>query len=115
MQAWKERETFIVFVTIDTVTKLLYLSLLFIVLFTVPLQVTGVRVVNNDTVEWSPLVNSDRGSITKYQVKFFSNVANGRIIDVDSNDVTYQANITEDFPPLGQPVLVVVSIITFVH
>ena len=93
----------------------IYLTVSYCVVYTVPLQVMGVRVVNNGVVEWSPLANSDRGPITKYQVKFFSTTANGRIIDVDSNDVTYQVNITEDFPPLGQPVLVVVSIITFVH
>ena len=84
-------------------------------LFTVPLQVTGVIVVNDEFVEWSPLVKNDRGPIIKYQVKFFSTAASGDIIDVDNNNVLYQVNITEDFPPLGQPVYVAVSIITFVH
>lgn len=69
----------------------------------------GVKV-DNGSVEWSPLANNDRGPITKYQVKFYSADANGRIIDVESDNVKYQVNITKDFPPLGQPVLVVVSI-----
>ena len=115
LQAKRGREHIGLIVSVTTDIVIVSLSLLLIVLFTVPLQVMGVRVVNDEFVEWSPLVKSDRGPIIKYQVKFFSTATCENIIDVDSNDVLYQVNITKDFPPLGQPVHVAVSIITFVH
>jgi hypothetical protein len=77
-------------------------------------QVTNVRVIHQMFVEWNILSDADRGPITGYQVNLYSSTSEGRIINIDRDSVLYMVNVTEDFPPLGQPVYVRVRGLTSV-
>lgn len=78
--------------------------------FTVAAQVKGVHVTNGLLV-WNSL-DSSRGAIVNYQVKFFVNSpseTSTSAINVGITETLYAPNITADFPPSGHPVRASVS------
>ena len=76
----------------------------------VPLMVEKVSILYDDLVVWMALNNS-RGPIKGYDVQFVSDInTSASIISVDANIAVYRPNVTEDFPPTGQPVYVRVGL-----
>ena len=63
-------------------------------------------VVSNGMVEWAA-VDDSLGTVEGYDIQFVSNIdTSARIIYFDDDILVYTPNITEDYPPTGQPVYV---------